>query len=58
MEPEERKALGEAGRNHVIKNYNFEQFNKSWIDLMLKVHEKNGSWENRKNYKSWECIEL
>ena len=58
MTPEQREALGAAGREHVVKNYNFENFNKSWVDLMLRVHEEHGSWENRKKYQSWECIEL
>tara|TARA_R110002126_G_scaffold4922_4_gene25498 strand:+ start:97 stop:1365 length:1269 start_codon:yes stop_codon:yes gene_type:complete len=58
MTPEERQALGKMGRAHILKNYGFEQFNKTWVDLMLGVHERCGSWENRKNYKSWECIEL
>ena len=53
MSPEERQALGAAGREHVIKNYNFENFNKSWIELMDHVYEKYGSWSNRKHYKSW-----
>ena len=58
MSKEERDRLGELGSEFVRKNYSFEQFNKQWIDLMLKVHEEHGSWENRKNYNSWECIEL
>ena len=53
MSPEERQALGAAGREHVIKNYNFEDFNERWIELMDHVYEKYGSWSNRKNYKSW-----
>ena len=56
---EERKKLGALGREHVMKNYNFEDFNKSWVDLMLKVHKEYGSWESRKNHaRRWEMIEL
>ena len=55
---EEREELGKKGRNHVMKNYNFEDFNQKWTDVMLEVHEKYGSWENRKNYKSWEMIKI
>jgi len=58
MTPEERGNLGELGRQHVEKNYNFETFNNNWINYMLKVHEESGSWETRKNYQAWECIEL
>ena len=58
MSKEEREKLGALGAEYVRKNYNFEQFNERWINLMLKVHEEQGSWENRKNYQAWECIEL
>tara|TARA_R110000824_G_scaffold43928_7_gene128229 strand:- start:2832 stop:4184 length:1353 start_codon:yes stop_codon:yes gene_type:complete len=51
---EKRSELGEAGRQHVLKNYNFENFAKQWEELMLNTHEKYGSWETRKNYKRWE----
>ena len=48
-----RDALGRAGREHVIKNYSFEVFEKAWVDLMLQIHEEEGSWETRKhsNYR-------
>ncbi len=58
MTPEERKEMGLKGKEHVEKNYNFDQFAKKWVDLMLGIHEKNGSWSNRKNYKPWEILEL
>ncbi len=45
-----RKELGENGRKHVLDNYNFETFNKQWVELMDSVVEKYGSWENRKEY--------
>ena len=45
-----RKELGENGRKHVLENYNFDTFSKSWVDFMLRVHEESGSWETRKNY--------
>ena len=52
--PEKRAALGLAGREHLDKNYNFENFAKKWEEVMSGVHEKYGSWETRKHYKSWE----
>jgi len=58
MSSSERKELGSMGRQHVMKNYNFKDFNEKWINLMDSVHEKYGSWENRKNYKSWEISEV
>ena len=47
-----RREMGENGRSHVVENYNFEKFNKNWVDLMLKIHEEEGSWETRKGYSS------
>jgi glycosyltransferase involved in cell wall biosynthesis len=58
MSLEERKGLGKSGREYLMKNYNFEDYGQRWVDLMLSVHEKFGSWETRKHYKSWEMVEL
>ena len=58
MDKEEREKLGAMGRKHVMKNYNFDDFNKNWVDLMQEVHEKYGSWENRKNHQNWRNQEL
>jgi glycosyltransferase involved in cell wall biosynthesis len=54
----DREKLGAAGRAHVINNYNFEDFKKSWVETMLDIHEKNGSWETRKNHQSWRMVKL
>ena len=56
--PEARRALGVSGRDHVMKNYNFETFNKTWIDIMTEIYETNGSWEDRKNYKNYRFEEI
>ena len=58
MSEEERRELGKKGRQHVMNNYNFEEFYKRWVELMLEINEKYGSWENRKNFKSWSCGEI
>ena len=50
MGPEERTRLGQLGREHVLKNYNFDDFQNKWVDLMLKIHQREGSWETRTNY--------
>jgi glycosyltransferase involved in cell wall biosynthesis len=50
MTSESRREMGMKGREHVLKNYNFETFNKQWVDLMNSVMEKHGSWEDRKEY--------
>jgi len=48
----ERRKMGAAGRQHVLKNYNFNDFNRNWVDLMLEIYEKHGSWNNRSEYSS------
>jgi len=51
---EKRDELGKAGREHIMKNYNFEKFATKWEEVLLKAYEKHGSWDTRKNYKAWE----
>jgi glycosyltransferase involved in cell wall biosynthesis len=58
MPKEEREELGRKGAEHVRKNYNFEDFNKGWVELMDNIHEKYGSWGTRKGYKTWEIKEI
>jgi hypothetical protein len=58
MGREERTRLGKNGRDYVMKNYNFETFNKQWVDIMTKVYEDNGSWETRKNYNGIRFLEV
>ena len=58
MPREQRKALGKKGLEHVQKNFSFEQYGKSWDRILQEVHEKCGSWETRKNYKSWTLEEI
>ena len=58
MPKEEREELGKKGREHVRKNYNFDDFRKKWIELMDNVYKNYGSWENRVGYKSWEMKEI
>ena len=52
MGQDERLEMGQRGSQYVIKNYNFKEFQAKWVDLMLKLHEKEGSWETRKNYST------
>lgn len=58
MSKNDRREMGKKGRNHVLTNYNFEKFCKSWDELLTSVHERHGSWNNRKLYKSYELITL
>ncbi len=52
------EAMSNAGRDHVLKNYNFENYESGWVDIMDSFIEKNGSWENRKNYQAWQLLEV
>ena len=58
MTPEERHEMGKKGAAHVKNNYGFDKFQKRWVDLLLDVHERHGSWDTRKGYKAWEVIDL
>ena len=58
MTSEEREKLGQLGREHVMKNYNYENFCKSWEEILLKVYEEHGSWSERKNYQAWHFKEV
>lgn len=58
MTKEERQKMGQAGRKHVEENYNFETFCSKWVNVMENIYEKDGSWENRKNYHPYDVIKF
>ena len=58
MSPEERQTLGKKGREHVIKNYSFGFFNERWPELIEDIYNRHGSWDSRKNYKTWKMERL
>lgn len=58
MTREERKKMGALGREHVIKNYDYEDFKKKWVDLITRIHKEHGSWDTRKKYNTWELMEI
>ena len=58
MSKKEREELGKLGREHVMKNYSYDQFSKKWDDILTNVVETKGSWSKRKGYKSWELVEV
>ena len=53
MPKKQREKMGQLGREHVMKNYNFDDFNKTWVDLMTDIHEQEGSWKTRKHKNRW-----
>lgn len=58
MSRKDRKAMGAKGREHVLKNYNYDDYCNKWVEIMDDICEKNGSWENRKNYNSWSLTKV
>jgi glycosyltransferase involved in cell wall biosynthesis len=56
--PEERKELGLKGRKHVEKNYNFDDFIKTWDEIFTRIHEEHGSWETRNRKQNWTLEEV
>ena len=58
LSPKAYKKMSLQGREHVRKNYNFEDFEKQWIKKIDEVVEKHGSWETRRGYKRWHLLEV
>jgi glycosyltransferase involved in cell wall biosynthesis len=58
MSTEERQEMGRLGKAHVEKNYSFADYCQGWVDIMLRIHEKYGSWDSRKQYSNWEIREI
>lgn len=47
------KNMATLGMQHVRDNYNFDVYEKSWVEAMDAILERHGSWETRKNYERW-----
>ena len=58
MSVEEREHMAERGYQHVMMNYNFENFQRTWVEVIDGINDKYGSWDTRKNYKSWDLVEI
>ena len=58
MSREDREKLGAMGREHVLKNYHIDDFAKKWDNIFTNLCKNEGSWDTRKNYKSWEFSEV
>jgi glycosyltransferase involved in cell wall biosynthesis len=58
MPSDEREQMGLKGAEYVKKVYGFENYVEGWDRIMTGIHEKYGSWDNRKNYKNWELGEI
>ena len=58
MAPEERRELGQKGRQHVLDNYSFKLYGERWDNLFENLKENYGSWDTRKNYRNWHLKEV
>ncbi len=58
MSKEERQYMGARGREHVLKNYSFENFQENWKQTIKNLHEKLGSWDTRTGYETWKLLEV
>ena len=58
MTKEERLELGMKGKSHADRKYNFKGYVVRWRELLKEIHEKEGSWETRKERQSWELLEV
>ena len=58
MTREQRKEIGKRASQFVDTNFNFNKFISRWDNIFSSVHEKYGSWDTRKNYKSWDVKEF
>ena len=58
MSEAEKREMGKMGRSHVINNYGFDRYVEEWDLLLMDIHERYGSWENRKGYKTWDFTEV
>ena len=52
------KNMSVGGIKHVKDNYNFETYEKGWIEIMDNTVATHGSWETRQGYKRWHLLEV
>ena len=50
--------MSKAGMEHVLTNYNFEDYENNWVQTIDRVIETNGSWETRKGHEKWHLMEV
>ena len=58
LSPAKYKKMAKLGKDHVTKNYNFDDYEKGWVHLMDDIIERQGSWETRRGYKRWHLMEV
>ena len=58
LSPAKYKKMADLGKQHVAKNYSFDDYEKGWVNLMDDIIERQGSWETRRGYKRWHLMEV
>ena len=58
MSSSERQELGLKAREWAQTQFSFDSFVERWDDILTGVYEKYGSWSTRKNYQSWNMMEI
>ena len=58
MSDKSYKKTSILGRDHVRNNYNFENYEKRWIELMDDIVRRHGSWDSRNDHKRWHLMEV
>jgi glycosyltransferase involved in cell wall biosynthesis len=50
--------MSTLGMQHVKDNYNFDKYEKKWVETMDEIIEKHGSWTTRTGYERWHLLEV
>jgi len=50
--------MSTLGMQHVKDNYNFDNYEKGWVEIMDEIIKKHGSWDNRKGHQRWQLLEV
>jgi len=58
MSQKERDEMGRKGREHILKNYNYEDIAQMWDETLQYIHDEFGSWDTRKGYQRWTLSEV
>ena len=58
LSPAKYKKMADMGIKHVKEKYNFEDYEKEWINVIDEIIDKHGSWETRTGYERWHLMEV
>jgi glycosyltransferase involved in cell wall biosynthesis len=58
LSPSKYENMSKLGMKHVKENYNFEKYEKGWVETIDEIVEKHGSWDTRVGYKRWHLMEV